>query len=98
MAGDDEQGAVGGRSYGGGSQQIGVITVIIDCTTCPVRELHCGDCMVPALLEPPTADLPLDAAERSAVTLFVAAGLVAVEDAAGLRARREPWDGARAVG
>jgi hypothetical protein len=75
-----------------------VITVIIDCTACPVRERHCGDCMVTALLEPPTADLPLDAAERAAVTLFVASGLVATEDAAGLRARREPWDGVRAVG
>ena len=34
-----------------------MITVIIDCTACPVRELHCGDCMVTALLEPRTADL-----------------------------------------
>jgi hypothetical protein len=75
-----------------------VITVIIDCTTCPVRELHCGDCMVSALLEPPTAALPLDSAERSAVTLFVASGLDAAEDAVGLRARREPWPGVRAVG
>jgi hypothetical protein len=75
-----------------------VITVIIDCTTCPVRELHCGDCMVAALLELPGAELPLDAAERSAVTLFVASGLVAADEATGLRARREPWDGARAVG
>jgi hypothetical protein len=75
-----------------------VITVIIDCTTCPVRELHCGDCMVSALLDPPTADLPLDSAERSALTLFVASGLVAAEDAAELRARREPWARVRAVG
>jgi hypothetical protein len=75
-----------------------VITVIIDCTACPVRELQCGDCMVTALLEPPTADLPLDPSERAAVTLFVASGLVAPEDATGLRARREPWEGVRAVG
>ena len=54
--------------------------------------------MVSALLEPPTADLPLDSAERSAVTLLVASGLVAAEDAVGLRARREPWAGVRAVG
>lgn len=81
-----------------GSQQEGVITVIIDCTACPVRELHCGDCMVTALLEPSTADLPLDASERAAVTLFVASGLVAPHEASDLRARREPWDGVRAVG
>lgn len=76
----------------------GVITVIIDCTSCPVRELHCGDCMVTALLEPPTSELPLDASERAAVTLFVASGLVTPQEAAGLHARREPWDGVRAVG
>lgn len=81
-----------------GSHKEGVVTVIIDCTSCPVRELHCGDCMVTAFLEPPTAELPLDAAERAAVTLFVASGLVAPEEAVGLRARREPWAGARAVG
>ena len=81
-----------------GSHKEGVVTVIIDCTSCPVRELHCGDCMVTALLEPPTADLPLDASERAAVTLFVASGLVTPQEAAGLRARREPWNGVRAVG
>ena len=75
-----------------------MITVIIDCTSCPVRELHCGDCMVTALLAPATADLPLDAAERAAVTLFVASGLVTPQEATGLRARREPWVAARAVG
>ena len=57
--------------------------MIIDCQSCPVRDLHCGDCMVTALLEPPTADLPLDAAERAAVTRFAASGLVAAEAAVG---------------
>jgi hypothetical protein len=81
-----------------GSHKEGVVTVIIDCTSCPVRELSCGDCMVTALLEPPTAEVPLDSSERAAVTLFVASGLVTAQEASGLRARREPWDGARAVG
>lgn len=72
--------------------------MIIDCTTCPVRDLHCDDCMVTTLLAPPSADLPLDDAERSAVTLFVASGLVAPGRVTGLTARREPWDGTRAVG
>lgn len=72
--------------------------MIIDCKTCPVRDLHCDDCMVTALLAPHTADVPLDPAERAAVTLFVGSGLVSPEEASGLRARREPWDGVRAVG
>jgi hypothetical protein len=73
--------------------------VIIDCQTCPVRDLHCADCMVPALLTPGTGELGLDAAERAAVTRFVEAGLVSAHEAAGLEARREPWaTHARAVG
>lgn len=76
-----------------------MITVIIDCQTCPVRELHCDDCMVSTLLAPPTADLPLDAAERAAVTAFVAAGLVSPAAAGQVRARHEPWAAhRRAVG
>lgn len=65
--------------------------MIIDCQTCPVRDTHCADCMVPALLAAQPADLPLDAVERAAVGRFLAAGLVAPQEAAGLRARREPW-------
>jgi hypothetical protein len=73
--------------------------VIIDCQTCPVRELHCADCMVPALLAPETGELGLDAAERNAVTRFVEAGLLSASEAAGLHARREPWaTHVRAVG
>jgi len=73
--------------------------VIIDCQTCPVRDVHCGECIVPALLAPETAELGLDAAERAAVTRFVEAGLVSAHDAAGLQARREPWaTHVRAVG
>lgn len=74
--------------------------MIIDCQSCPVRELHCDDCMVTTLLSPPVAaDLPLDAAERSAVTAFVASGLVSPTEASTVRARREPWEAhARAVG
>ena len=73
--------------------------MIIDCQTCPVRDLHCDDCMVPALLAPETGELGLDAAERAAVTRFVEAGLVSAHEASGLQARREPWaTHVRAVG
>lgn len=43
-------------------------------------------------------ELPLDAAERRAVDVFVRAGLVDPQHAAGLTARREDTVGVRAVG
>jgi hypothetical protein len=62
----------------------------VECRTCPVRELHCADCMVPVLLDltAPSMrfDLALDPEERAAVTRLVEAGLVAHETAAWARA------------
>jgi hypothetical protein len=73
--------------------------VIIDCQACPVRDLHCADCMVTALLTPRDGSLPLDPAERAAVTRFVESGLVSAREASSLEARREPWaTHVRAVG
>jgi hypothetical protein len=72
--------------------------MIVDCMTCPVRGQRCDDCVVTVLLAPWSAELPLDAAETSAVSMFVGAGLVSAETAAGLQARREPWGAIRAVG
>ena len=80
-------------------------TMTVECRTCPVRELHCGDCMVPVLLEltAPSVrfDLALDPEERSAVTRFVEAGLVTPEVASRARAVVGPpgsFDAARAEG
>lgn len=78
-----------------------MVIVIIECASCPVRELHCQDCMVTALLSPEQSlgvGLPLDRSERAAVNLFVQAGLINRAAAAGLRARSEPVVGGRAVG
>jgi len=65
-------------------------TMTVECRTCPVRELHCGDCMVPVLLDltAPSVRLEytLDADERAAVTRLVEVGLVAPETAARARA------------
>ena len=73
--------------------------MIIDCQSCPVRELHCADCMVTALATPTGSELPLDAAEQAAVGRLVAAGLVSAQEGAAATARREPWAAhARAVG
>ena len=65
-------------------------TMTVECRTCPVRELHCGDCMVPVLLDltAPAVRLEhaLDPEERAVVTRLVEAGLVAPETAARARA------------
>lgn len=78
------------------------IAMVVDCDTCPVREVRCDDCMVPVLRGLPVVrlaegELLLDAAEQRAVERFVARGLVDPEHAATLTARREPWS-VRAVG
>jgi len=71
--------------------------MIVDCDTCPVRGSQCADCVVTALTAPLSADMPLDRQEQRAVSALVAAGLVRPDRVAGLRARREPWTGARAA-
>ncbi|GAA6525753.1 hypothetical protein [Intrasporangium sp. DVR] len=69
--------------------------MLIDCQTCPVRDVHCADCMVTALgaipVGAPVVDtgLPLDRAERRAVSVLVAAGLVTHETANAARAEAE---------
>ena len=77
-------------------------SLTIICSRCPVRDLHCGDCMVTALLDPDSLglgdDLPLDADERAAVTACVRAGLITAESAATVRAQRVPLSIGRAVG
>ncbi|MBM6404045.1 hypothetical protein JQN72_07295 [Phycicoccus sp. CSK15P-2] len=74
----------------------------VECRTCPVRELHCDDCMVPVLLSigGPRGESSLDAEERAAVTRLVRAGLVDAEAAGRARARLEPGEElpGRAVG
>ena len=63
--------------------------MILDCMTCPVRGQRCDDCVVTVLLAPGSAELLLDAAEKTAVSILVGAGLVDAGAAVGLRARRE---------
>ncbi|CAN7466539.1 hypothetical protein [Knoellia sp. LjRoot47] len=77
-------------------------SLTIVCARCPVRDLHCGDCMVTAMVDPDSmglgTDLPLDADERAAVTACVRAGLITAESAATVRSRRAPFTLGRAVG
>ena len=88
--------------------------MIVDCMTCPVRGQECHDCAVTVLLGPPALaalasgggpepldGLPLDAAEKMVVSLFVGAGLVKAAVAEELRAQRESvqsWGCVRDVG
>lgn len=77
--------------------------MLVDCESCPVRGRHCADCMVTALtripmptLRPaedaggPLDPLPLDTAERRAVAVLLAAGLVDRQAADHASARLEP--------
>jgi len=86
--------------------------MIVDCMTCPARGRQCEDCAVTVLRAPRqgglapagplrAAGVPLDAAERGVVSLFVGAGLVGAGAAARLRACIEyadGWAGVRDVG
>ncbi len=70
--------------------------MLIDCQTCPVRDVHCADCMVTALADIPvrapvaaTRGLPLDRAELRAVSVLLTAGLVTPEAAHAARAQRD---------
>jgi len=48
--------------------------VIIDCDSCEVRGLACGDCVVSALLGGPPGEL--DEAESAALAALAGSGLV----------------------
>jgi hypothetical protein len=85
--------------------------MIVDCMTCPARGRQCEDCAVTVLRTPrqtglvpagplPPPGVPLDAAERRVVSMFVGAGLVGAGAAGRLRARIEyvhGWAGVRDV-
>jgi len=50
--------------------------VLIDCDSCTVRGLACGDCVVTVLLGVPPAGVELDDAEQAAIGALAAQGLV----------------------
>ena len=95
--------------------------MLVDCQACPVRDVHCADCMVTALTVSPlrsglrsgvrtsgagrvdpvgrppgvaSTTVPLDRAERRAVSALLAAGLVTTATANAARAELDPavWD------
>jgi hypothetical protein len=50
-------------------------TLIVDCDTCVVRGLACGDCVVSVLLGAPPS-VELDPFERRAIDVLAGAGLI----------------------
>lgn len=48
--------------------------MLIDCDTCQVRDLACGDCVVTVLLGSPRVDL--DGEEQAAIAVLASSGLV----------------------
>jgi len=54
---------------------VGRPAVTLDCDTCSVRGLACGDCVVSLLIGPP-ADVVLDAAEQRALDVLAEGGLI----------------------
>ena len=51
--------------------------MIIDCDTCVMRDLACGDCVVSVLLGPPGARTAgFDSEERAALDVLAESGLV----------------------
>jgi hypothetical protein len=66
------------RSEGDEATEVPVVDnpVLIDCDSCEVRGLACGDCVVTALLGAPPEGVLLDAEERRALDVLAGSGLV----------------------
>jgi hypothetical protein len=50
--------------------------VLLDCDSCAVRDLQCGDCVVTVLLGAPPGALEMDEGERKALDVLADSGLV----------------------
>lgn len=50
--------------------------MLIDCETCVVRGLACGDCVVTVMLGAPPGAIEVDTEEQSALDVLARSGLV----------------------
>lgn len=50
--------------------------MLIDCDSCTVRGLACGDCVITVLLGVPPVGVELDAADQAAISALADQGLV----------------------
>lgn len=48
----------------------------LDCSTCELKDIACGDCVVTLLLSFPAPDSQIDEAEEQALAVLAEAGLV----------------------
>ena len=76
--------------------------MIIDCDSCEVRGLACGDCVVTALLGAPPGGMEIDDGERAAIDALAGSGSGAAAAAGSARSsrstRRGPGEASDAVG
>ncbi len=61
------------RSQRGGNRRE---TLHVDCDTCAVRDLACGDCVVSVLLGMPDSGVEIDSSEQAALEALADSGLV----------------------
>lgn len=50
--------------------------MLLDCDRCAVRDVQCGDCVVPVLLGEPPGGHEVDEAQRRALDVLADGGLV----------------------
>jgi hypothetical protein len=50
--------------------------MLIDCDTCAVRDIACGDCVMTVLLGPRDGSVELDSAEQDALGALAGGGLL----------------------
>jgi len=50
--------------------------MLIDCDSCAARDVHCGDCVITALLGPRDQAVELDSAEEQALGALAVGGLL----------------------
>jgi hypothetical protein len=50
--------------------------MLIDCDTCAVRDIHCGDCVMTVLLGSQGGSVELDSAEQEALGALASGGLL----------------------
>jgi hypothetical protein len=50
--------------------------MLIDCDTCAVRDVHCGDCVMTVLLGGRDGSVELDSAEQAALGALASGGLL----------------------
>jgi len=57
-------------------QNLWEVEMLIDCDSCAVRDLQCGDCVMSVLLAPAGDPVELDVAEAAAIGALANGGLL----------------------